>query len=422
MTEKSLFTANVLKLGGGTALGQLFVVVAAPVITRLYNPMEMGLLGIFMSFIWFLSVGVGLRYEMAIVSVKEKWEAECLLVISLLITLPVSMLSGIVMFVMIKSNTLSYGSLPIWSPVLAIVLLILSGIFTSLRYWFVREGSFKGISQTLIFQGAGRAGVPILLYFLHLGWLGLLAGELAGRIMGIGRLMVDAWPTIKRNLKPFCLESFRITFSRNWKSPAIVLPSTLINALSGMLPVPLVAFLFGIEASGQFFLVQRLSDLPAGLIATSVADVFHPRIAEAHWESPQNVRSILLSVVKQLIFYSSLIYVPVIIISPFIFGFLFGKDWDNTGILMTILSPIFMVGLVVSPVSRLLLVVNRMELKLLYDFISLCAPIFGLWVMHHLNYSFLESLVAYSAIQIFSNLIYFGLIWYASDIRNHSKN
>src|SRR5450631_490306 len=103
----SRFAASVFKLGGGTALGQGLVVIATPVLTRLYGPEEMGVLGIFMAFVGFMSVGVGLRYEMAIVSAHADVEADHLLAASLLAAIPVSVISGIIMAVLIKYNFLS---------------------------------------------------------------------------------------------------------------------------------------------------------------------------------------------------------------------------------------------------------------------------------------------------------------------------
>ena len=294
------FSRNVLKLGGGTALGQMLVVMATPLITRLYSPADMGLLGIFMAFAGFAGVGVALRYEMPIVSVRDDREADCLLASSLLLTVPMSLIAGLVLYAMIRNDLLSYRLLPGWSAAAAACLLVLTGVFTSLRYWMVRQGKYDVVGRALVFQGFGRAAVPVALGLAQIGWIGLLLGEITSRVLGIGRMIRAAWPAIRSSVRPFSPEYFRSILRRNWKSPAVLLPSSLMDALAAMIPLPIISYLFDPNAAGQFFLVQRLSGLPAGLIATSVADVFHPTIANARWNEPGQVRAILLRVTRKL--------------------------------------------------------------------------------------------------------------------------
>lgn len=405
------FSRNVLRLGGGTALGQMLVVMATPLITRLYSPADMGVLGIFMAFAGFVGVGVALRYEMPIVSVRDDREADCLLASSLFLTVPMSLLSGLILYAMIRSNLLSYRLLPGWSAAAAACLLVLIGVFTSLRYWMVRHGKYDVVGRALVFQGFGRAAVPVVLGLAQVGWIGLLLGEIASRVLGIGRMIRAAWPAIRSSVRPFSPEYFRSILRRNWKSPAVLLPSSLIDALAAMIPLPIISYSFGSEAAGQFFLVQRLSGLPAGLIATSVADVFHPTIANARWNEPGQVRAILLRVTRKLALYSAGIYLPIAIISPFVFGFVFGKDWHATGICMTILSPLSMVSLVVSPVSRLLLVVDKIELKFIFDMVNLLLPNIGMVGMTYFGYGFFPSLGVYVIFSTGAYILYYWLIW-----------
>jgi O-antigen/teichoic acid export membrane protein len=250
-----------------------------------------------------------------------------------------------------------------------------------------------------------------------LGWIGLLLGEITGRALGIARMMRAAWPAIRSSLRFTPPDYFNSILRQNWKSPAVLLPSSLMDALAAMIPIPIISYLFGSEAAGQFFLVQRLSSLPAGLIATSVADVFHPTIANAHWNEPGQVRAILLRVTRKLALASIGIYVPIALISPFVFGFLFGNEWHTAGICMAILSPLSMVSFVVSPVSRLLLVVDKIELKFVFDTINLLVPNIGLFVMNYYGSGFFSCLGVYATFSIGAYIIYYSIIWRESVVR-----
>ena len=227
-------------------------------------------------------------------------------------------------------------------------------------------------------------------------------------------MLRTAWPVIRNSLHSFKRDDFIAVLRKNWKYPAILLPSSLIDASSTMIPLPVILYLFGQEAAGQFFLVQRLSSLPAGLIAASVADVFHPAVAKVHWNEPDQVRAMLLKVTRSLTITACLIYIPVAVFSPFIFGFVFGAEWRAAGICMAIVSPLSIVALIVSPVSRLLVVAEKIELKLYFDVFSLVVPILGMIIMHHIGYGFFSCLAGYAFFNIVAYAMYFRLIWHVS--------
>jgi O-antigen/teichoic acid export membrane protein len=322
-----------------------------------------------------------------------------------------SLLSGLLLYAMIRNDLLSYRILPGWSAAAAACLLVLTGVFTSLRYWMVRHGKYDVVGRALVFQGFGRAAVPVALGLAQAGWIGLLLGEITSRVLGIGRMMRAAWPAIRSSVRPFSPEYFRSVLRRNWKSPGMLLPSSLIDALAVMIPLPVISYLFDASAAGQFFLVQRLSSLPAGLIATSVADVFHPTIANAHWNEPGQVRAILLEVTRKLALASAGIYLPVALVSPFVFGLLFGDEWHAAGICMAIYAPLSMVSLVVSPVSRLLLVVDKIELKFIIDLTNLILPNIGMFGLNYFGYGFFPCVAVYVAFSSGALILYYWLIW-----------
>lgn len=413
--SKSKFAGNVLKLGSGTALGQGLVVLSTPILTRLYDPTEMGILGIFMAFVGFLSVGVGLRLEMAIVSAHDDREADHLLAAALAAVFPTSILSGLIMLGLIHYNLLSYGILPIWSVPAVVVSLAFTGIFTSVRYWYVRKGDFSGVSKALVFQGAGRSLVPVFLGIIHVGWIGLLIGEIIGRTLGVWQLIRVAWPHMIKSLLPFQREYCTSLLKKNWKYPVIVLPSSLLDSLGSMVSLPIVATLFGAKEAGLFLLVQRLVSLPAGFVSASIADVFHSHVSDAFRVDSCKVRSVLLVVTKKLLLISIAIYAPLALLAPIVFGFIFGETWVDAGYLLSIISIVSLTGMVVSPVSRLLLVVNKQELKLFVDIIRLLVPNLCIFVMHYNGYNFWESMIAFSLMSTLAYCFYYCLIWRCSN-------
>jgi hypothetical protein len=124
-----------------------------------------------------------------------------------------------------------------------------------------------------------------------MGWIGLLVGEIIGRVW-IARLLRFAATNIKNSIWPLDARLLRVVLSRYWKFPAVVLPSSLLDSLVAMITLPIVSSLFGTFVAGQFLLVQSLVALPSGLISGSVADVFHSHISEAYRTSRHQIRPI----------------------------------------------------------------------------------------------------------------------------------
>lgn len=415
--EQRPFLSHVLGLGGGTAVGQFLVLLSAPVLTRLYTPHEMGLFGLLVAFVGFVCVGTGLRYETAVVSAENEREAALLTYASMLSTVPVAIVFGLILYGMIRYRLVSYGQLPSWSVAVVVFLLIVTQIFMSLRYWHVRQSSFSMIGKVLVAQGVGRATVPIIAGVVGLGWIGLLLGELAGRMIGIQKMLAGSYSSLSSITRGMKSARLVETCKKYWKFPVVVLPSSLVEALGPAVLLPLIATLFGSDKAGLFFLVTRLGTVPAAFVSASISDVFHARVSEDFRTDPALLRPFLVNAAKKMLCVGSLIYGPVALLSPLLFGVLFGNRWAESGVLMAVVAPAALAGLVVSPLSRLLLVVNRQEMKLVADVARVCLPLLSVIIGYHLRLDFRVVVLLYSLVATAGYCLYFLIIWLASKER-----
>jgi O-antigen/teichoic acid export membrane protein len=191
--------------------------------------------------------------------------------------------------------------------------------------------------------------------------------------------------------------------------PLVVLPSSLVDALAAALPLPLIAWLFGPAAAGQFALVWRVAALPGGLVAASVGDVFHAHAARARDEGPDPSRRLLLDTMRMLGLLAILIYLPLCIVSPWVFGWIFGEPWREAGEMLRLLGPLWVTAMVVSPVSRLPVVLGRPGLKFVFDLCFLVLPMVALVVAS--SRGLMTALLAYglataAAYAVFAVLLY----------------
>lgn len=366
-------------LTGGTAMGQLILVAATPLLTRLYSPTDMGIFGLFYSFLGVASVAVCWRLEWGVASAVGHREAAKLLLICLILCVPMSAVLAAALAVLIAADVLGFGLLPAWSSPLAGLALAATGVFVALRYWHVREQAFRAVSLATVWQAAGRVGTSVALGLMAAGSAGLMAGELAGRVLGIGGLWRRSRAAIREQLAAGAGLHLMQPLWRAWRYPLVVLPSSLIDASAAAMPVPVIAYLFGAPAAGLFALVWRVASIPGALIASSVGDVFHAHAVEARQAGGSALRRLLVRTMGRLALLATGVYVPLCLLSPWAFGLVFGPEWADAGQLMLLLFTLWWSATVVSPVSRLLIVIERPGLKLVFDVVYLVGPILALF-------------------------------------------
>lgn len=402
-----------LSLGVGTAIGQGLVVLASPLWSRLYDPPDLGRVGLFVSFLSVASVAAALRYDLAIPLGKREDESTEILLLSLILILPMSILCGTVLALLSAFNVLGFGELGSEAGIFASILLAATGIFTALRFWHVGAGNFSTISRALIFQGAGRACVPILLAPLHLGWLGLIAGEFAGRTLGLKRLSSAV-------LRPLMEATRRVSLPAMWAAmrayrqfPFVFLPSAILDAVAAAIALPVFVMLYGVAAGGQFMLAQQIVLAPAALLCASLADVYHQHIITIVRADPHALTRKLVASAWRLLILAIAVLLPVGLAAPYFASNVFGSQWTDAGVLVAILAPSTALSVAVGSLSRAFVVSRVPEVKLIADIAKIALPVLGMAAGHHVFGSAFAAAVGYSAMFGVSYAIYFAVIVYA---------
>lgn len=398
-------------LGSGTALGQLAVLVASPIWSRIYDPTDFGRYGLIVSFLSTATAAISLRYDAAIPLARDQEEALRLVLLALFCAVPVSILSGALFLVLALRNMLGFGVVAPWAAVFVVVSLALTSVFSILRYWHVRNSNFRDISGSLVAQGLGRALTPILLSPLRLSWFGLLSGELIGRSLGIRKLA--------KGLPPLLMDAARLTTPSKLKEllrayrqyPLVFLPSSILDAASAAIAVPVVVSLYGVSTGGEFLLAQQVVSAPAALICGSLGDVFHAQLVPGANRQAADLPKLVWRTAFRLLILACVIYVPVASLAPSLAVPIFGFSWSRVGQFVAILSPATIIMVAVNPVTRAMLVSRIPHIKLFADLVKLVLPVVGLVLGFKLtDGSVTKSLTIYSGMLVLSYLIYFATV------------
>jgi len=400
------FARNVATLSLGTALAQSLGIALAPVLTRLYSPADMGVLGLFMSFVSIASVAISLSYELGIVSVASRDKAIRLTWASMLLSVPLCALGGVVLYTAMRFQWLGYGVFPGYSIPLMIVTLLLIGVFANLRYWEIRQENFEIIARTTIVQQAIRSISQVVLGLLGIGPAGLLFGEMIGRGAGVGSLFRDAWPALKVAARAHWKELVN-ALAENRDFAAYSLPSSFIDILAANSPLPFLVQLYGPALGGQFALMQRVLAVPLVLIATSVADTFHSRMAVCARETPEQMTGLFARTSAGMLLLGAGPALILFFSGDRLFALVFGKPWAIAGTLAGITAPLLLAQMVVNPLSRLVFVLRGQKFKLIYDLTLMTGILLIFSVAWRQKLSLIHTVWAITLLGIFCYIIYY---------------
>lgn len=401
-------------MSAATGAGQLAILAALPLLTRLYSPAEFGMYALFSAFVGAASVGVCLCLDLAIVQSRSEHEADELCE-ACFVSIPLTViLSGALLAALVAAGVFGYAGLPWWGVPLAMVLVALNGIYVASRYRQLREQRYGLLARATLMQSAGRALAPLAWFLVLPNWIGLALGELTGRSLGVRGLT--------RSLSLFgagrdlagWLHHWWYVVRREKKYTTLLLGTVLVDACASLLISPLLASYYGANVAGEYFLVASLLVAPSVLIGTATADVLHARGARLLRDSPEQLPGYLARAAGLLLLAGCAIYGPVYLMAPYVFPVLFGTKWLYMAQIAQAMTPFMIVAFAASPCSRLLLVLNRSELKVVSDLVRLLGTPLVLWAAHYTGQSIMSAVWSLMWFLAFAYALYLALTFFAS--------
>jgi len=391
------FVQSVGVLAGGTALGQLVVVLASPLLARLYTPHDFGVLAIYGSLLGILSTVATLRYELAIPLPEKEQEGAGLVVLALGVCLGMSLVLAATLWIW-GNPLVHFANAPALRPHLWLlpVGIALVGTYQTFNYWAVRRGAFPLIARTKLSQAAANVGLQLGLGILGAGPLGLLVGDVAGRTAGVTTLSHGGGNT----LRSVTFRDVRRLALRYKRFPLISSFSGLLNSAGLQMPVILLATLFGSQAAGWFLMVQRVMGAPVTLLGQATAQVYFGEAAELRLKQPENLRAFFIKIALRLFVLGGLPIGLIGLTAPWTFPLLFGPDWRMAGWMAQALTAMYVMQFVVYPLSQTLNVLERQDLQLAWDIARLLLVITSMGVASFSGWDAIGAVVALGVVML----------------------
>ncbi|WP_019558163.1 lipopolysaccharide biosynthesis protein [Thioalkalivibrio sp. ALE12] len=350
LLPKNRFARSVSVLAGGTAAGQIIVVAASPILTRLYSPEDFGLLAVYAGLLGILGVIASLRYQLAIPLPESDEEAASVVVLSLLVVLGMTAVSAVIVWVWGGPITATLNT-PALAPYLWLlpIGLFLSGVYQVFNYWAIRVKAFPAIARTKLTQALSMVGLQLGGYAL--GPVALLLGQVSGQAAGtssLGLLTIRRkWATFRQVRLP----DIRWAAKRYRRFPIYSSWGGIFNKAGTELPLILFAALFSPAAAGIYMLAHRVLAMPMQLVGKAVGDVFFSSASDAYRDG--NLKQLVKNVNGILAYIAMPPTLVLIVFGPDLFAFVFGSEWRQAGHFAQWMAPFLYFNFISSPISTL---------------------------------------------------------------------
>lgn len=378
---KGSFASNVLTLMTTTALAQVIGFLAAPVLARLYSPTDYGELALFISILGGLTIISCWQYEMAIVLPEKDEDAANIFILSILITVAMSVLTLVVLFVVEEIYELAAGVslMKSWLWLLPISLFLM-GTYQSFKYWFTRKKQFRQTGSSQLSQAVVSSACQISIgTWMKSGPMGLVGGFLIGQLFAnvlfLNKTLREDWSFIRCHMK---WDSIRQQAKRFKKFPIYSALPALINNLSLSLPVFLFTNVFGSLTTGYYSFAMRIVNAPLLLISTAFAQVFLADLAKE-----RNDRDKYAFIVEKALRRLIILSIPILILlegSTAFFDVLFGAAWETSGEYIQILAIGITIRFIVSPITSVFIASEKQQLSAGWQIIHIVSTFTFLYV------------------------------------------
>lgn len=349
------YLKNIKFQSAGNVTAQVINAASLPIVVRLFNPAEIGILNLFIQSMALVTILISFRVEQVVVLPKEDEHAGEL--VSFVASF--GMLSCVVMTVAV-CGLIAGGFVPTeyraWAlcmPVTAFLVVFAHAAqqMSQRSSDFRRSGMSEIInrgSNSLVAIGAGLAALPGV-------WLALAtASGFVGKLIVFRKTLAFLNWNLPRNIARGRRRIGKQAFERLLGSIAL---SHAMLALTIILPLVYVSHHYGAEFTGHFSLVVWTLALPTTLIGVAVGHVFYQRASQmfAHGE---RFSSLFAGNVRMLTFVAVPAFLFVGLTGPVIYPFVFGAQWQIAGQTAQIYAVAAAFSFVTVPFERSGLIVN----------------------------------------------------------------
>lgn len=345
-----------------TVLSQVVSVAFSPILTRLFNSEQYGVLVLFNSITSFIAIFASLKYDNAVLAAKDRDEAGRISLVGVFFTVLMSVI------VLVTTAALFFtGYIESLFLLSAIAILLLSCL-RIYECYYTRIQQFNLISFEIV--------LPIVLsvffqLIFHQFYNGLVYGRVIGLLLATVILMVMVRKSVNFPLSSSFNEVFK-TAKEYINFPKYNAPQAIINRGAQEIPVWLIPIALGSTILGFYGLADRVLMMPLNVVASTLSKPMLPKIVESRsysftmdqlWRFGRTALLLFLPVALVIIFFGNTLFSTV-----------FGNEWETVGTIAKALLLMYFFRYIGAPISILGILLGYQKKMLVLSVLRFILP------------------------------------------------
>jgi O-antigen/teichoic acid export membrane protein len=363
----SVFNRAHAIFAGGTAAAMIFPLISAPILSRLYTPADFGAYAIYFAIVSILTVISSLCMQNAI-TLEEDFDGQYQ---ALILSCGLTTLFALALVIIIATIPQSYigrvglsteNHVERWLPLTVLI----GGLSAAFYAWAVKNQRYKELGRNKLILAAVTAALQIGIGFMNPGVMGFVIANLIGLTTSLLLLVRICHHRRTARLAATNFGSLMEKFRRHYKLALWTLPATLVNTVSSNLPDLLIGRSFGTTQLGQYSLANRMINMPLSFVTTSAQEFFRQQASDEYAES-KSCKMAFNRFFLMLLLFSVVIIIPMLLIIPYLFPLIFGRQWGVAGELMQCLAFLLIVRFISSPLSYVWIIAGKQREDFLWQ-------------------------------------------------------
>lgn len=374
------YIKNSLNLISGTFLAQVVPFLVYPILGRMYSPADFTLLANYTALVAIISVVVSMQYRYAILIARTEKSAINILALTLILSSIGSLLftGGLFLFNDEINHLINQNELSNYFWLIPISVISMN-FFDLYNEWCVRYKYFPSLSKNKIVNAAAISCTKMLLGLSSIRG-GLIHGDVIGRFLSALFCYVGMIKK-KRNGFKRMISAAKLSYvARRYKSCLLnLMPAQLLNTIGGHFPVLILSTFFPANNVGQFTMAYSVIALPSVVVSLAIRDVFRQKANEEYIKT-KSCKRIYVSTMKVAALISFIGFSLVYLISPRLFIFFLGENWDLAGIYAQVLCPMVAINFVSEIGSGMFIIAEKMKESMYWQIAYVLLSILSLWL------------------------------------------
>jgi len=357
----SEFYKNIIGLFSGIFAARLIPALFAVLLARLYAPEDFGDFVLFLSIASLLSIFVNGGYEGAVILTEESSQRGRIFRFSLRLNLFLNgfFLAAIIVSLLVFGRKSVNAFLWMMVPFYAFFF----GGVQLIRNVMISTKQFKKLALLEIIRAAATGILQSLLFL----WpdTGLFLGViLAQGVTFFSFIFLMPEASLFRVFR--CSRPEFVLARRYRNFPLYSVPAEFFNYLSNQLPVFMIKPFFGQVKLGLYSFSHRYLNTPVQLTSISIGSVYIQKARSLKEKMPV-LAGLTFSLYRKQLWLAILPFTLLALWGKEIFAFIFGNEWAYSGSLAQILSPWLFMVFISSPLSTILIAMEKQKISMIFN-------------------------------------------------------